>query len=316
METQSVLAAIRRPRFRRAAEPSAFRLTDDDVEIVRQLARHRFLRSTHIAALVGRSLDRVNDRLCHLYHAGYIDRPRAQLDYYATAGSAPMVYALADRGAPLLIERDGVEFANVEWSRKNRAADRPFIEHRLEIVDFQVALERATHTRDGVRLIPPDEIVASLPEPYRRSRNPFAIAVKVAHHGLFHEVGIVPDHVFGLEHSNGSRRNFMVEIDRGTMPVSRSDLRQTSIERKMRAYLAAHATKQHERRFGWRTFRVLTVTTDERRLRSMTNALRQIRVPNSPSAALFLFATRADARASNPLAQAWRDGTGRDVQLF
>ena len=82
--------------------------------IVRQLARHRFLRSTHIAALVGRSLDRTNDRLLRLFHAGYIDRPRAQLDFYPV-GSGPMVYALADRGARLLIER-------VEWSRKNRKA--------------------------------------------------------------------------------------------------------------------------------------------------------------------------------------------------
>jgi hypothetical protein len=69
------------PRFRRAPELPAFRLTDDDVEIVRQLARHRFLRSTHIAALVSRPFDRTNDRLLRLFHAGYIDRPRAQLDF-------------------------------------------------------------------------------------------------------------------------------------------------------------------------------------------------------------------------------------------
>ena len=91
----------RNPRFKRAAEPPAFRLTDDDVVMIRLLARHRFLRSTHIAALVGRSLDRTNDRLSKLYHAGYLDRPRAQLDYYPSAGSAPFIYALADRGARL-----------------------------------------------------------------------------------------------------------------------------------------------------------------------------------------------------------------------
>ena len=107
MDLQSVIAPTRRPRFRRAPEPPAFRLTDDDVHIVRQLARHRFLKSTHIAALVGRSLDRTNDRLLRLFHAGYIDRPRAQLDYYPTAGSSPIAYALADRGARLLIQRDG-----------------------------------------------------------------------------------------------------------------------------------------------------------------------------------------------------------------
>ena len=153
MDAQTFAATTRRPRFRRASEPPAFRLTDDDVHIVRQLARHRFLRSTHIAALVGRSLDRINDRLLRLLHAGYIDRPRAQLDYYPTAGSSPIAYALADRGARLLIQRDGIEFANVEWSRKNRKAGRPFIEHQLEIVDFSVALQLATGARHDVQFI-------------------------------------------------------------------------------------------------------------------------------------------------------------------
>jgi hypothetical protein len=37
--------------------------------MIRQVARHRLIRSTHIAALVGRSVDRT------------IDRPLAQLDY-------------------------------------------------------------------------------------------------------------------------------------------------------------------------------------------------------------------------------------------
>jgi hypothetical protein len=100
MQTETIVAPGRRPRFRRASEPPAFRLTNDDIEIVRLLARHR-LRSTHIAALVGRSLDAVNGRLNGLFHHGYIDRPRAQLDYYPTAGSAPIAYALADRGARL-----------------------------------------------------------------------------------------------------------------------------------------------------------------------------------------------------------------------
>ncbi len=124
MDVAAVQRQTRRPRFRRASEPPAFRLTDDDVEIVRQLARLRFLRSTHIAALLNRSVDRTNDRLMRLFHAGYIDRPRAQLDYYPTAGSAPITYALADLGARLLNARDGTEFAGTDWSRKNREAGR------------------------------------------------------------------------------------------------------------------------------------------------------------------------------------------------
>jgi hypothetical protein len=127
----------------------------------------------------------------------------------------------------------------------------------------------------------------------------------------------VPDLVFGLRIADGSRHNFMVEIDRGTMPVVRSDiLRQTSFEEKMRGYLTAHAAKQHGRQFGWKTFRVLTITTDDRRARSMTEALRQLRVPHSPGASLFLFATRDELRGSDPLTHAWQDGNGRDVRLM
>ena len=40
--------------------------------------------------------------------------------------------------------------------------------------------------------------------------------------------------------------DFLVEIDRGTMPISRSDFRQSSFQRKMLAYLAAHAANLHE----------------------------------------------------------------------
>ncbi|MCC0062014.1 MAG: replication-relaxation family protein [Rhodobiaceae bacterium] len=305
----------RRPRFRRSSEPLPFRLTEDDTTIVRMLARHRFLRSTHIAVLIGRSIDRTNDRLRKLFHAGYVDRPRAQLDYYPSAGSAPMVYALADRGARLLIERDGTGFANVEWSRKNRQAGRPFIEHQLEIIDFYVSLQVAMNGREDVRLIHPDELIAEFPDQRIPDGNPFKLNVQVSSKGSLHDVGIVPDLVFGLRFPDGSKRCFMVEIDRGTMPVTRSDIRQTSFERKMRAYLSAQASKAHERQFGWKAFRVLTVTTDDHRLSSMRQALRNIHVPRSSGASLFLFASREDLSSADPISFLWRDGTDCAVAL-
>jgi DNA-binding Lrp family transcriptional regulator len=314
MDVATIAAPTRRPRFRRASEPPVFRLTDDDVAIVRHLARHRFLRSTHIAALVGRSVDAVNGRLKGLFHHGYIDRPRAQLDFYPT-GSAPMAYALADRGARLLIERDGIEFANVEWSRNNRRAGRPFIEHQLAIVDFYVALQIALRTR-GERLIHPDELVADFPDQTFSTGNPFALRAKVPHQGVLQEVGVVPDLAFGIALPGGAHRYFMVEIDRGTMSVVRANFLQTSFERKMHAYLAAHAAQAHERRFGWNTFRVLTVTTDEHRLHSMQTALRELHVPHSPGTSLFFFTTRHELRTPDALMRAWRDGNGRDVHLL
>ena len=139
--------------------------------------------------------------------------------------------------------------------------------------------------------------------------------VCVSHNGDGQEIGLIPDLIFGIAFPDGSRRCFMVEIDRGTMPISRSDLRQPSIERKMRAYLTAHANKQHESQFGWKTFRVLTVTTDHQRMRSMIEALRQFKTPQSPGASPFFFALREELRASDPLAHAWREENGRQVRL-
>src|SRR3954471_9594539 len=291
METIPVQQSVRRPRFRRAATPPPFRLTEDDVEIVRVVARHRLIRSTHIAALVGRSLDRTNDRLLRLFHAGYIDRPRAQLDYYPTFGSAPMIYALADRGVRLLKEWDGAEFRNLEWSRKNREAGRPFIEHQIEIVEFEVGVQRAVRARSGVKLITAEDMIAAAPGQLP-AMNPFSLHAKLTDRGVMREAAIIPDIVFGLELSDGSRRNFMVEIDRGTMPVRRSDPEQTSIERKMRVYLAAHAAKQHREQFGWANFRVLFVTTNHNRIETMIDASRQSQARRrGAGASLFWFST-------------------------
>jgi hypothetical protein len=314
METIAAVQPMRRPRFRRASEPPAFRLTDDDVDIIREVARHRLIRSTHIAALVGRSLDRTNDRLMRLFHAGYVDRPRAQLDRFPTSGSAPYVYALADRGARLLCERDGL-CDTTELSRKNRQAGRPFIEHQIEIVNFQVALERAVRDRPDLRLIHPDEMIAGSGRT-AKGAGAFALRAKLTERGKVRERSVIPDFVFGLALADGSRRNFMVEIDRGTMRVRGSNPEQTSFEGKMRVYLSAHAARQHERQFGWKNFRVLTVTTEPQRVRKMQEALRDLRAVGGSSPSLFLFATFDDFQSATPIEGQWRDAHGRGGLLI
>ena len=57
------------------------------------------------------------------------------------------------------------------------------------------------------------------------------------------------------------------------------------------------------------------MTTDRRRMQSMMEALRRLRIPHSPGASLFYFTTRDELRAADPLAHEWRDGNGRAVRL-
>jgi hypothetical protein len=146
--------------------------------------------------------------------------------------------------------------------------------------------------------------------------SPFALRAKLAHRGVVREIGVVPDIVFRLELPDRSRRYFVVEIDRGTMPISRADFAQTSFEKKMRAYLATYAAKQHERQFGWKNFRVLTLTTNRQRMQSMMDAARRVRMPHGPGAPIFLFAPFDDLRATTPLAHEWLDGNSREVNLI
>ncbi|MGH6672611.1 MAG: hypothetical protein ACRECV_11665 [Xanthobacteraceae bacterium] len=145
--------------------------------------------------------------------------------------------------------------------------------------------------------------------------HPLSIKVKMPLRGVVRERAIVPDLAFGLSLANGWRRYFVVEIDRGTMPVVRSNSTQTSFEQKMRTYLAAYASKQHERCFGWKSFRVLTVTSDDNRMQSMMDALRNLRVSRGQSPSLFLFATRAELASRDPLSNVWSDGNCRHSGL-
>lgn len=140
---------------------------------------------------------------------------------------------------------------------------------------------------------------------------------------MVHPIVVFPDYVFGLRQGKGRQRNFVVEIDRGTMPVLRSDIAQTSFAKKMRGYLEAYAAKQYQRQFGWDSFRVLTLTTDQRRLSSMVAAPQTIRVPQSIGPALFLFSTleelhRADplSHRADPLSHGWLCGDGRQARLI
>ena len=55
---------------------------------------------------------------------------KAQLDYYPTKGSSPIVYALADLGAQLLAQRKQVQPEKGELTRRNDEAGRPFHQRR------------------------------------------------------------------------------------------------------------------------------------------------------------------------------------------
>lgn len=255
-------------------------LTKRDREIIRLVHRHRLLRSNHITALLGSGQQQVLRRLQLLYHHGYLERPRAQLEYYERGGSRPLVYGLGHKGGKLLETEFGITV-----SRDDKDDSRMYLEHTLLVSDVMVTIELACCKSGSITLLYEDQL--SL----QSNGNQFQWQVKVPDHGV--TLGVVPDRVFALEYTDHAGENqrvyFFLEADRGTMPVVRSNLSQTSFRRKLLAYEATWNQDIHRSRLGINRFRVLTVTTIPKRVQSLVEACSQLRSGQG----LFLFADKS-----------------------
>src|SRR5258707_8954694 len=129
---------FRLPRFKRASLVAPIQITERDREIIRLVHRYRFLRSPQILALVGDSSQQLLRRLQLLYHHGYLERPRAQLDYYHQGGSRHIVYGLGNQGRALLRKELGVGFRELSPDDETHPAGRIFLEHALLVADVMV----------------------------------------------------------------------------------------------------------------------------------------------------------------------------------
>ncbi len=213
-------------------------------------------------------------RLQRLFHHGYLERPGCQIDYYHS-GSRRIAYGLGYKGAAWLKRELSLQFHQLDWKQKGHVG-RLFLEHALLVSDIMVAVELACRNRKDIRLLSADEL--QIPN----MREPFQWKVDI---GQRQKIGVIPDRVFGLEF-NGAQCWYFVEADRGTMPITRGNLDQTSFQRKLLAYEATWSQNIHRTRFGWQRFRVLTVTTGSERVQGIKEACQGL----AHGHGLFLFA--------------------------
>lgn len=302
----------RLPRFQRHPSVAPIKLTARDQQIIRLVYRHRFLRSNHIVSLLGGSPQQLLRRLQLLYHHGYLERPRAQIAYYHRGGSRLIAYGLGSKGESLLKHELGDSFHEVSWDKKNRSVRGIFLEHALLVSDVMVTLELTCRENGRVRLLAEDELV---PANGTATRQPFKWRVNVNSRT---RLGVVPDRVFALEfqnpNGNTERAYFFLEADRGTMPVTRRNLSQTSFLRKLLAYEATWSQAIHTKRFGLHRFRVITVTTSPARVKSLVDACSKLEKGHG----LFLFADRLSIENRNLLFDDfWRTGrSGEQCSLL
>jgi len=300
----------RLPRFKRVQPSAPLRTTQRDVEIVRLVRDHRFLRSSHIRALAGPSSQLVTRRLRALYHHGFLERPRSQIVPRWGGGSRDIVHGLGNKAASLLAGRATPGRGPSRDGPKNRAVGRMFLEHALLVSDILVKLELDCRQSGAARLLPLD--VSSPTSP--NGPAPHRWRVDLPGHP---RLGIVPDKVFALESAakgaGDPRMLCFLEADRGTMPIRRRDPRQTSMWRKLLAYEATWSQGLHRGRFGLGRLRVLIVTSGKARQARLLEACATL----DRGRGIFLLIDRRTLLASpSLLAAPWRDGHGRAATLL
>jgi len=292
-------------------------LTERDKVILLSLYKYRFLSTDHLQALTDtHSRWGMNKRLRLLYDHKYIDKPKAQRALFSHAEKRPTIYALGNKGADTLAHQFNIPMPqSVYWTEKNRRVREKHIEHTLGISDFMVSVEMACKQAGNIRLMDRDEILARSPEQTKRVEYPFRWKTNILHGGQRHDIAIVPDYIFGLHYEDkpeGKNRSFFfVEIDRGTMPIVRRDIKQTSFLRKMQSYEDSWNRKLPKQRFDINAFRVLTLTTSNDRIQTMVEAYKT--ELNQVPAGVFLFAVKSVDLVARRI---WVNARGEQVKVI
>jgi Replication-relaxation len=302
----------RRSFFERPEEPRPIRITSRDLALLKNVARLRLASSAQLSALDGGSAQNVSRSLHALWENGFLERPEAQVaSRILYKGSRPTVYGLARKGARLLRDH-GIEVRRrlLDGIDKSRGAGWRFVEHTASISDFMVQLEVAARERPDVRVIERREILESAPKSKYDRLVKLESSIRLG--GTLRRSSVVPDAFFGLQVGNNDTKYYMVEIDRGEMPVDRYvNTQRTYFSKKMLTYYEAARQHRHAYDLGISNFRVLTVTTTERRIERMVNAIKLM--TGGRGSSMFLFETQEAVSKAGPLDLQWL--SGKDVRM-
>ena len=165
--------------------------------------------------------------------------------------------------------------------------------HSLMICEALASLDLAARSLPDLRLIGWPEILGRTPHVTRSSPAPLRIPVPSGGY-------LVPDGLFGIEYTSGSTKTyrfFALEADRGTMPVVRSNPKQTSYLGKLTAYREIIERQAHKAHWGIPNLLVLTLTNSKAR---MVEMMRHLAGQRGNSAA-FLFKAVAGGELLRPM---------------
>ena len=239
------VSARRSPRARQpnpTRKRKKFLPTPRDLEILRLVARFRFLQPRHIHAVLEGSAQQIARRCGELYHEKFLDRPRNQ--FGGGAVHDPVIYALTNTGRALIGGQRPLPFLT-DYSENNRTATAGFMAHTIASNEFLITLEHGAKSygyelRWGGHRSTPILEVPWLDGPAR----------------------FQADALVWLEHPQRGEVAHFLETDRSTITLERMR------ERYMRYYLWWKSDAP-QALLGRDDFRIVTVTKSPERMATL-----------------------------------------------
>jgi hypothetical protein len=251
-----------------------FKLTAQDIALIRAVYEYRFLHIDHLGALVDRSYKKVHGRLLKLVRNRFLARIEFPFQKH--------IYVIGREAIDLLVEQGIASRELVEFRLRHQELKELFLRHQLLLVDLRCIMELACRGT-GIRIAT-----------WREGKELWDRVVTWQDRKRV-ELPVCPDAFFALEDTSRpegrNRLNFFLEGDRSTSTHKR-------FQQKLIAYRQYLDDGRHTQKYGIKTFRVVTFTLTEQRAQALCAAGREV----LPADALkhFLFTSVEGLSISNP----------------
>jgi len=251
------------PSYKRTITPQPMQLTDRDIGIVDAVYRHRVMAADQIEALLfPSSTSRGKRSICQrrlqlLFHHGFLNRIVPPL--VLGEGRKPYVYAVDENGADIIANIQGIDRGDLAWRPKQNELGGRFLNHLLHIALVRIIFEILSEKRKLVlhRWLGEHEL----------NKEPFNQMVPYILQGR-KKIRIFPDGYFLMSPMTKPKNGHcFLEIDMGTESNKQW-------AHKIKAYDHYRESGESVTHFHTTKFRVLVVTTTEKRLRNLIKATR------------------------------------------
>ena len=282
-------------------------LTERDSEVLMSVYTYRYLTTAQIERLHFPSRRTAQRRLSRLAGSGL-------LTYFTVPAIADRIYMLTRRGASHIARSMSIAPDELLWSKRSGPPkDYYFMKHFVGISDFRISLTRATeHSMIS--------LLGFIPEHYGTKHASGRITkyikdVSFSTREPGERILHTPDAVFALE-SKGKALLFFLEIDRGTETISNPNKGVGKMVRFYEAYANEGRYRGYAQDFGcaaFGNFRLLIVTTTQRRIGNMRNALGDAR---NPVHKFFWLTTSDKVTEASILERQWVSLDGSDEAAY